>query len=66
MSLTTRNSSVAEGRKKVIEKDLCITLFVASDVFHTPSDEFRKFCSVRHGGKFAREIYQRQSAFIGG
>jgi hypothetical protein len=41
---------VAEGRKKVIEKDLCITLFIAGDVFLTPRGEFRKFCPIRHGG----------------
>ena len=57
---------VAEGLKEAVEKKLGFALFVARDVFRTPRDEFRKFCPVRHGGEFAREIYQRQSAFISG
>ena len=55
---------VAKRLKKAVEVKLGFALFVASDVFRTPSDEFRKFCPVRHGAQFAREIYQRQSASV--
>jgi hypothetical protein len=55
MPPTLRQPDVAEGLEEIVQKDLRLALFVASDLFGAPCGEFGEFVPAGHDGVLQKD-----------